>query len=329
MKRYKHLCLEARLDLLDMLQRYSHYGWTKKAICHKWGISMQSFRSLKNELPSEGKPRRIQLNSITAAEKQQVIDYALAHTELNHREMSYRMIDEDVAYMSASSVYRILTERELVQRRKARERSDTWNPHARLSAPDEVWQTDLMYINFYKRDFYLLTYLDVYSRFVVYHELCLTMTGDSIRDASKRAITATANKPLNIQSDNGSCYVSSEYRSFLKKSGIDHKYIHPHCPNENAEIERYHRTLRELIDPSDADSFEILNKLIKEQIDYYNYKRYHSAIGYITPYDMYRGRAEMIYESRKRKLKQAKQHRMKTNFENFKDQKNQNNKKAA
>ena len=50
----------------------------------------------------------MQLNAITDEEKQQVILYALAHTGLNHREMAYRMLDEGIAFMSPSSVYRIL-----------------------------------------------------------------------------------------------------------------------------------------------------------------------------------------------------------------------------
>ena len=41
-------------------------------------------------------------------EKQAVVRYALEHPEIRHREMSWRMVDEDVAYLSASTVYRIL-----------------------------------------------------------------------------------------------------------------------------------------------------------------------------------------------------------------------------
>ena len=238
------MSLEARLDFFDMLDRYAHYGWTKAAICRKWDVTLQAFRSLKKEPPKTDRPRRVQLNRITAEEKQKVIKYALTHTELNHREMTVRMIDEDKAFMSTSSVYRILRENSLLRRRQAKERPDKWNPHAALSGPDEVWQTDLMVLGFKGRDFYLLSYFDVYSRYVVYHEMCLQMTGDSIKQASKRAIKKTGRTPQIIQSDNGSCYISSEYRFFIDKSGIEHRKIHAHCPNENAEIERYHRTLR-------------------------------------------------------------------------------------
>lgn len=312
-----------------MLERYVHYGWTKKAICCQWDISPQAFRSLKKDTPKTDRPRRTQMNAITDEEKQKVIDYAKTHTELNHREMTFRMIDEDIAFMSTSSVYRILRENNLLQRRGTRERPEKWNPHTALSGPDEVWQTDLMVLNYKRRDFYLLSYFDVFSRYVVYDELCLSMTGDSIKQASKRAVKETGRRPNVIQSDNGSCYISSEYRSFIDKSGIEHRKIHAHCPNENAEIERYHRTVRELVDPTDADDYAALIELVKERIRYYNFERYHSAIGYVTPYALYTGKAEAILESRKRKLQKAKEERIKANLERIRTESHVPNKKAA
>jgi transposase InsO family protein len=312
-----------------MLERYIHYGWTKSAICRKWDVSPQAFRSLKKNTPKTDRPRRTRLNTITDEEKQKVIDYALTHTELNHREMTFRMIDEDIAFMSTSSVYRILRQNRLLRRREAKERPAKWHPHAALSGPDEVWQTDLMVLRFRNSDYYLLSYFDVYSRFVVYDEVCLSMTGDSIQHASQRAIKETGRKPKVIQSDNGSCYISSEYRFFISKADIEHRQIHPHCPNENAEIERYHRTVRELFDPSDADNFTALLELVKEHIRYYNYERYHSAIGFVTPYAKYTGKAETILESRKRKLQKAKERRVKENLERVENEKLFQHKKAA
>ena len=312
-----------------MLDRYSNYGWTKTAICRIWDISLQTFRSLKKKPTISKRATRIQPNAITKEEKQMVIAYALVHTELNHREMTYRMIDEDVAFMSSSSVYRILKENNLLQRRQIKERPPKWNPHAQLAGPDEFWQTDLMVIDFKNRDYYSLTYFDVYSRFAVYNEICLSMTGDSIKQASKRAIIETGRKPKIIQSDNGSCYISTEYRSFITKSEIEHRRIHPHCPNENAEIERYHRTVRELTDFDEVDSFEALNELFKERVRYYNYERYHSSIGFVTPYDMYTGKAKAIIESRKKKLQLAREQRIKVNLKRIENQKQINHKNAA
>jgi len=304
-----------------MLERYSHYGWSKKDICRKWGISIKSFYSLKKITPKADTPRRIQLNAITSEEKGAVISYALLHTELNHREMSYRMIDEDVAFMSPSSVYRILKENNLLVQRGKRNKPERWNPHERLTEPDQVWQTDLMSISYGKRDYYFLSYLDVYSRFVVYYKLLSSMTGDTIREATREALIETKRTPGVIQSDNGSGYVSSEFRNYLSKSEIEHRRIHPHCPNENAEIERYHRTVRELVDPDDADNFAHLHGLFKERIDYYNHRRYHSGIGFITPWSKYNGKGDQILEARKHKLEKARKKRIKENFEQYKKEK--------
>jgi putative transposase len=304
-----------------MIERYSHYGWNKKDICRKWGISIQTFYLLKKENPKPNTPRRIQLNAITQEEKRSVISYALSHTELNHREMSYRMIDEDTAFMSPSSVYRILKENNLLIHRGKRVKPEQWNPHERLTAPDQVWQTDLMVLFYRGKDYYLLSYLDVYSRFVVYQKLLMSMTGDTIREITRQALIETKRKPLVIQSDNGSGYISSEFRSYLSKLEIEHRRIHPHCPNENAEIERFHRTVRELVDPDCAADFEYLNELIKERLHYYNYCRYHSAIGFVTPWLKYNGKAELILEMRKIKLERAKKKRMKINFKRYQEEK--------
>lgn len=303
-----------------MLTRYSHYGWSKSAICRKWGLSLHRFYGLAEYTVTKQTKPRFQLTAITDAEKQEVIVYALSHTELNHREMSYRMIDEDVAYMSASSVYRILCKNNLLSRREKRDRNNQWSPHEGVAEPDEVWQTDLLYILYRGRYYYSLSYIDVFSRFVVYQEICLSMTGDTIGEATRRAFEQTGKTPNIIQSDNGSCYISSEYRTLLSRTQVEHRRIHPHCPNENAEIERYHRTFRELVYPNDAGDFQELNELIKERIDYYNYTRYHSAIGYVTPEAKYTGKAEKIIEERKQKLEKAKKKRIQQNIIRFVNQ---------
>jgi transposase InsO family protein len=305
-----------------MIDRYKKYNWTKQDICRKWGISPQRFDSLENHGKRNTKtPIRLNPNKITEKEKDCVIEYALSHTHYNHRELSYRMIDENIAYMSSSSVYRILRENNLIVLKGKRRIPQKWDPHAKLTKPDELWQTDLMNIFYRGRDYYFFSYIDVFSRYITYHELLASMTGDTIKNATEEAFRITGKKPKSIQSDNGSCYISQEYKTCISKFKVESRYIHPHCPNENAEIERYHRTLRELVDPNDAENFDALHKLIKEQVDYYNHERYHSAIGFITPYDKYTGKAEKIFSERTKKLQRAKERRVKENLNQYENQK--------
>lgn len=78
-------------------------------------------------------------------EKQAVVKYALSHAEIRHRELSGRMIDEDVAYLSASTVYRILRAEELMHRQRGRVKGYREDIE-KASRPDQIWATDLMYL---------------------------------------------------------------------------------------------------------------------------------------------------------------------------------------
>ena len=51
-----------------------------------------------------------------------------------------------------------------------------------------------------------------------------------------------------IRSDNGSGYMSQEFRQVLKENGLGHHRIKPHCPEENGLMERSNRTLREALE---------------------------------------------------------------------------------
>jgi len=295
-----------------MLNRYHQYGLTKQKICRIWGISVKSFY-IK---PFETSPsnRRVQLNRITPQEHETVRHYAINHTELRHREMAYRMIDENVAFLSPTSVYRILSSCNLISKNIFKKSHPIWNPHQAPQKPDELWQADLTYIRYHFRYYYLLLFLDVFSRFIVHWKLLTQMLGTTISDAFEEALKRTGQHPI-LQTDNDSCFISHDFHVVLAKADIEHHFIQPHCPNQNAEIERVNRTIKEGIDPVDAGSFQGLEILIQDRIHYYNYKRYHSSIGFIPPITKYRGNPEVVFNERNRKLEKSKIKRMQYNWE--------------
>ncbi len=51
----------------------------------------------------------------------------------------------------------------------------------------------------------------------------------------------------------------------------------------------------------DPASFEELVKVTDEACKYYNYERYHQSLGYMTPYEWYRGNSEAVYDERAKK----------------------------
>ena len=57
-------------------------------------------------------------------------------------------------------------------------------------------------------------------------------------------------------------------------------------------------------------SIEDARRVIDRYVDYYNTKRLHSALGYVTPKDVMEGRKEEIIKSREEKLRLGRQKRI-------------------
>ena len=113
--------------------------------------------------------------------------YALKHPEMRHRELAWRMVDEDVACLSPSTVYRILREENLVcpwRRRTKRSRED----EEKAQRPNQSWATDLMYVRIGGRRYYLVSFLDEYSRYIVHYELVTSMDGKTVSLEAQRAV---------------------------------------------------------------------------------------------------------------------------------------------
>jgi transposase InsO family protein len=290
------------------------------------GISRTSYyRWLREESLGKAQPgeavRAVQPYEALPEEREAVISYALGHPEIRHRELSWRMIDEDVAYLSASTVYRILREAELMNRRGWR-RKRYREQVEKASRADERWGTDLMHLRIGVGTYYYVGFIDEYSRYIVHWELLDQMDGPSVSLAAQAALETLprtscgklAARP-EIRSDNGSGYISREFHGLLEHQGLSHHRIKPHCPEENGIIERANRTVREAL-----EEHEVKNRLEGEEvlgriIQWYNGERLHSALGYLRPVDYYRGEPKALHEARRRKLSQARHRRKQINLE--------------
>ena len=109
-----------------------------------------------------------------------------------------------------------------------------------------------------------------------------------------------------IQSDNGSSFIAREFLKVLKEHGLGHHRIRPHCPEENGVIERSFRTLREALEGEELSNLLEAERVLARLVRWYNEERLHSAVDYLPPAVVYRGRGEERNDERRRNLAQAR-----------------------
>jgi putative transposase len=302
-------------------------GWPVTRTLKQLGLSPASYyRWRKGVRPAKALPpepmRPVPAYEATEEEKRAVRSYALKHPGIRHRELAWRMVDEEIAYLSPSTVYRILKGENLVcpwRRRTKRTRED----EEKARWPDEIWATDLMYVVIGGRTYYLVNFLDEYSRMIVHHALVPSMDGMTVSIEAQTAIEKLlrerggeipARGMPRLRSDNGSCYISREFRGVLDEHGLHHNRIKPHCPEENGVVERSNRTLREALEGEELTDLLQARGVVARIIEWYNAERLHSALGYLRPMDYYRGNPASLHEARRRKMVEARHRRREKNL---------------
>jgi putative transposase len=309
----------------EVVQAKSRSGWPAKRTLAALGIAPRSYyRWLKEEVRAKRLPteplKPVSPYEALSEEKQAVLAYARKHPELRHRELAWRMVDDDIAYLSPSTVYRILKEANLVcpwRRRAKRKKAQ----QEKATRPDQRWSTDLMHLQVGGKVYYVIAFLDEYSRYIVHHELLLGMDGQSVSLAAQAAIDTLPKDPEGrpvitpeIRSDNGSGYISKEFRAVLSENGLTHHRIQPHCPEENGLIERANRTMREGLEGEELTDYLTAIRVMRRLVRRYNEERLHSALGYLAPWEFYRGDPSRRFEQRRTKLSQARHRRRERNL---------------
>ena len=299
-------------------------GWPAKRTLAALGVSRGSYyRWLQEEAWAQeaADVRPVQAFEVLPAERAAVLAYARQHPEIRHRELAWRMIDEEVAFVSASTVYRILREANLMCRQRGRKKRYR-DQIEKATRPDERWGTDLMYVTVSGVNYYYLAFIDEYSRYIVHWELLSNMEGHSVSLGGQKALETlprTERGELSaqpeIRSDNGSGFISKEFHGVLEHYGLTHVKIRPHCPEENGIMERSNRTVREALEEAEPSSRYEAEAALGRIIHWYNHERLHSSLGYLRPVDYYRGDPQTLHEARRKKLAAARHRRREKNLE--------------
>jgi len=305
---------------------------------HEIGVNKSTFYNWYNVYNKDGidglapskRASNRQWNSIPQEQKNLIVELALEFPHLSSRELAFKLTDEQQIFISESSVYRILKARGLI----------STPSHILLSASDEftnktefvhqMWQTDFTYFKILGWGwYYLSTVLDDYSRYIVHWELCDGMKVQDVKRTIDSAMTKAKIKSKQaprLLSDNGSCYIATELKSFLKDTyDINQVHGRPMHPQTQGKIERYHRTMKNVVKLDNYYRPEELINALDKFVFIYNNERYHESLQNLTPADVYYGRGDLILNERKRIKNETIMNR-KTEYEKIKMKKMSKNK---
>lgn len=243
---------------------------------------------------------------LEAAEREAIILYAKEHPLDGYRRLTFMMLDENIAAVSPSSVYRVLKSAGLLGHKQAKP-SLKGAGFVQPLRPHEHWHIDVSYINICGTFYYLCAVLDGASRFIIDWDLKEQMREPDIEVILQRARERFAHARPRVISDNGPQFVARDFKEFIRLCGMTHVRTTPYYPQSNGKIERWHQTLKATaIRPKTPLSLDDARRVVAQFVAEYNERRLHSAIGYVTPRAKLDGREQQIFKERDQKLEAAR-----------------------
>ncbi len=265
-----------------------------------------AYQALGEDGLVDGRPQSHQYwNRIPDVVREQVVAIAREQPGLSPRELACHFVDTQGYFISESSVYRILKSFDLVTSPAftvITSAKQFKHPTKRIH---ELWQTDFTQFKVIGWGwYYLSTVIDDYSRYILAWTLATTMAATDVEQTLEKALAFTGVEQVQVQhrprllSDNGPAFLSGDLAQFLEARGMTHIRGKPFHPMTQGKIERYHRSLKNVICLENHYFPWELEQAIADFVDEYNNRRYHEALQNLTPAEVYFGRAAQILSQR-------------------------------
>jgi len=166
---------------------------------------------------------------------------------------------------------------------------------------DKIWAGDITYIKTKQGWMYLAAVMDLFNREIIGYAISKTIDSELAKAALGNALARTKRKNGSVifHSDRGCQYTSKAFQEMLSKYGLEGSMSRPGCPYDNACLESFFSTAKkERIYRKEYGTLEEVKSDLFEYIElFYNRKRMHSHLGYMSPVE---------YRMAKEKEKQAK-----------------------
>jgi hypothetical protein len=271
------------------------------------GVSRRTYAEWQNRKEMENQhnghiPRE---HWTTPDEEAAIIDYCIERMELGYRTLCWQMIDANIVMVSPATVYNVL-KRSGLTKKWAELTEEAKKGFDQPKSIHEQWHVDFSYVRVCGNFYYFISVMDGYSRKIITWGLYQSMEGLWAEiEVSKAKELYPYAKPR-IISDNGSQFISKDFRELVILLEIEHTLTSPGHPQSNGKLERFHRTFKcEHVRQSAYLSFEDAKERMRKWIVYYNEQRLHAALFYLPPEDVFRGLKEERLAERRKKLHTA------------------------
>lgn len=192
-------------------------------------------------------------------------------------------------YMSAMDIRSIVVKKFRYHSEKVTsdDKENILNRDFKTTSINQKWCTDITYIYTIKDGWtYLASVMDFYSKKIIGYAYGTSMTAELAVKAVKNAcMNVRDTKGIVLHSDLGTQYTSRLFEDYLSSKEIVHSFSRKGNPYDNACIESFHSILKkEEVNHHRYFDFNVARKAIFEYIEsWYNRKRIHGAINYMTP----------------------------------------------
>jgi len=199
--------------------------------------------------------------------------------------------------------------RPLAERAEVRERRNQLShpKHARpelvATAPNAVWSWDITKLRTTAKWSYLYLYvlLDLFSRYVVGWMVARTESAGLAKVLIEESVAKHGVEPgtLVLHSERGAPMTSKTLAQLLADLDVTRSFSRPHTSNDNPFSESQFRTTK--YEPSFPGRFVTLDDALawaRSFFPWYNHAHHHSGIAFLTPADVYFGRAEAVLARR-------------------------------
>jgi putative transposase len=163
----------------------------------------------------------------------------------------------------------------------------------RITQPNQVWSADITYVRLTLGFAYVVAILDWFSRYVVSWVLSQTLESDFCVQALKRALRS--GQPEIFNTDQGKQFTSVPFTEVLLGKDIAISMDSRGRVFDNIFVERLWRTVKyEDIYLKGYETLPQAEQGLSAYFQFYNTKRYHQALGYRTPWSIYRNPVDIL-----------------------------------